>query len=108
MTNKTYDDFADAFYKLKIENGDISYGKISLSIGILESTINALVNRKRANPPSNLVIKKISDFFKVKPQYFYEYRLRQLLEYIDSNREFLDYCLKQINKYKKVITKNDI
>ena len=116
MSNKTYDDFADAFYNLKIENSNISYGKISLSTGILESTINALVNRKRANPPSNVVIKKIADFFKVKPQYFYEYRLRQLLEYIDNNREFLDYCLKQSKNYllkkntnhKKYIIKNDI
>lgn len=101
MTNKTYDDFADAFYKLKKDNGDISYGKISLSIGILESTINALVNRKRANPPSDEIINKIAKYFKIKPEYFYEYRLKKLLEYIDSNREFLDDCLKQARKYKK-------
>ena len=53
MSNKTYEDFANAFYQLKKDNNDVSYGKISLSIGILESTINALANRKRANPPSD-------------------------------------------------------
>ena len=101
MTNKTYDDFADAFYKLKKENGDISYGKISISLGIVESTINALVNRKRANPPSDEMIKKIAKFFSVKPDYFYEYRLKQLIDFINSNREFLDLCLKHSKKYKK-------
>ena len=101
MTKKTYEDFANAFYQLKIDHNDVSYGKISLSVGILESTINALVNRKRAKPPSDKVIKKISDYFKVKPEYFYEYRLKKLLEYIDSNREFLDDCLRQSKKYNK-------
>ena len=102
MTKKTYEDFANAFYQLKKDNGDISYGKISLSVGILESTINALANRKRAKPPSDEVLKKISNYFKVKPEYFYEYRLKKLLEFIDSNREFLDHCLRHSKKYKKV------
>jgi len=101
MSKKDYEDFANAFYQLKIDNNDISYGKISLSIGMLVSTINALVNRKRATPPSDEVIKKIAKFFDVKPEYFYEYRLKKLLEYIDSNREFLDDCIKQSKKYNK-------
>ena len=100
MSKKDYEDFANAFYQLKKDNGDVSYGKISLSIGMLESTINALANRKRANPPSDEVLNKIAKYFKIKPEYFYEYRLKKLLEYIDSNREFLDDCLKQSRKYK--------
>jgi len=59
MSKKTYEDFANAFYQLKIDNNDVSYGKISLSIGVLESTINALVNRKRSRPPTDKVIKKL-------------------------------------------------
>ena len=47
------------------------------------------------------VIKKIADFFNVTSDYFYEYRLNKLLNYIDKNREFLDYSLKQSRKYKK-------
>ncbi len=75
--------------------------KIAMATGILEATINALANRRRANPPSDEVIKKISDFFHVTPDYFYEHRLNKLLCYINNNREFLDYCLKQSKKYKK-------
>ena len=101
MSKKTYEDFANAFYQLKIDNNDVSYGKISLSIGVLESTINALVNRKRSRPPTDKVIKKIADYFNVKPEYFYEYRLKQLLHYIDNNREFMDDCLKQSKKNEK-------
>ena len=101
MSKKSYEDFANTFYQLKVDHDDISYGKISLSVGILESTLNALVNRKRSKPPTDKVIKKIADYFQVKSEYFYEYRLKQLLQYIDSNREFLDDCLKQSKKYKK-------
>ena len=68
---------------------------------MLESTINALANRKRANPPLDEVLNKIAKYFKIKPEYFYEYRLKILLEFIDSNREFLDHCLRQSKKYKK-------
>lgn len=101
MSKKSYEDFANAFYQLKKDHGDISYGKISISTGIVESSINALANRRRSNPPSEIILKKIANFFEIKPEYFYEYRLKQLLEYIDSNREFLDDCLKQTRKYKK-------
>lgn len=72
-----------------------------MATSILEATINALANRRRANPPTDEVIKKIADFFHVTPDYFYEYRLKKLLNYIDKNRDFLDYSLKQTKKYKK-------
>ncbi len=91
MSKKSYEDFANAFYQLKKDNGDISYGKISLATNILEATINALANRRRANPPTKEVLKKIADFFHVTPDFFYEYRLKKLLDYIDNNREFLEY-----------------
>lgn len=101
MSKITYEDFANAFYQLKKDNNDVSYGKISLSVGILESTINALANRKRARPPSDEVLNKIAKYFKIKPEYFYEYRLKKMLKFTDENREFLDDCLKQSKKYKK-------
>lgn len=50
MIKKSYEDFVNAFYQLKKDNGDISYGKISLATSILEATINSLANRHRANP----------------------------------------------------------
>ncbi len=71
-----------------------------MATGILEASINALANRLRAKPPADEVIKKIADFY-ITPDYFYEYRLKKLLEFIDGNREFLDDCLRQSKKYKK-------
>ena len=37
MSKKSYEDFANAFYQLKKDHGDISYGKISISTGIVSS-----------------------------------------------------------------------
>ena len=108
MTKKSYDDFADAFYKLKKENGDISYGKISMATGILEATINALANRRRANPPTKETIDKIAKFFHVTPDYFYEWRLKKLLEFMNEKREFVDYCIRQSKKYKKELPEEEV
>lgn len=96
MKNLSYKDFCDSFYQLKKEKNDISYGKISISTGILEATLNALANRRRANPPTEETIKKISTFFNIPPDYFYEYRLSKLLKIINNNREYLDIILKGI------------
>jgi len=60
MNKKCYEDFANAFYQLKKDNSDISYGKISISTGILESTINALANRRRSKPPSDEILRHFS------------------------------------------------
>ena len=98
---KTYRDFADALFELKKINDDISYGRISQKTGILEATVNALANRRRANPPKEEVMKKLADLFNVEPDYFYENRLNRLLEIMDKDREFVDYCLRQSKKFKK-------
>ena len=99
--DRTYKDFADALYELKKKNYDISYGRIAQKTGILEATINALANRRRANPPSDEVIKKIAECFNVKPDYFYEWRLKRHMEFIDNNRQFLDRCEQESKKYIK-------
>jgi len=100
MIRKTYKDFADALYELKKIHDDISYGRISQKTGILEATVNALANRRRANPPKADVIKKIADLFNVRPEYFYEHRLRKVLDYINNNRKFLDVIERAMRKYK--------
>ena len=107
---KTYKDFADALYELKKINGDISYGRISQKTGILEATVNALANRRRANPPKEEVMKKLADLFNVEPDYFYENRLNKLLEIMDKDREFVDYCLRQYKKFRteSIISKAEI
>jgi hypothetical protein len=40
---------------------------------MVEHTVKALVNRKRAKPHSYEVIKIIAKIFNVKPEYFYDY-----------------------------------
>jgi hypothetical protein len=45
--------------------------------------------------------KEFADFFHVTEDYFYEYRLKRMLEFLDKNREFLDHCEKESRKYKK-------
>lgn len=92
--DRTYKDFSDALFELKKENHDISYGRIAQKTGILEATINALANRRRANPPTDEVIKKVADCFNVRVEYFYEWRLKRFLEYVNENRDFLDHCEK--------------
>jgi transcriptional regulator with XRE-family HTH domain len=99
MSDKTYKDFAEAFYQLKKKNYDISYGRIAQKTGILEATVNALANRRRANPPEDDIMAKIADCFNLTPDYFYEWRLKRFLEFLDENREFLDTCIKMARGY---------
>lgn len=98
--DKTYKDFGEAVYELKKKNYDISYGRIARKTGLLEATVNALINRRRANPPEDEVMKKIADCFNVPPQYFYEWRLKRFLEYLNNNRELLDDCEKTMRKFQ--------
>lgn len=45
-------------------------------------------------------MKKLADLFNVEPDYFYENRLNRLLEIMDKDREFVDYCLRQYKKFR--------
>jgi transcriptional regulator with XRE-family HTH domain len=92
--DRTYKDFCDAFYELKKKNYDISYGRIAKKTGILEATVTALANRRRAHPPADEVIIAIAAAFNVRPDYFYDWRLKRFLEFINENRDFLDNCEK--------------
>ena len=98
--DRSYKDFADAMFELKKANYDISYGRIAHKTGLLEATVNALANRRRANPPSEDVMLKIAECFNVKPEYFYEWRLTKFLKFLDENRDFLDHCEKLKKNYQ--------
>ncbi|GAG73039.1 unnamed protein product [marine sediment metagenome] len=37
----------------------------------------------------------------VEPEYFFEYRLRRLTDFINENRDFLNFCIKQKLIYQK-------
>lgn len=92
--DRTYKDFCDALYELKKKNYDISYGRIAKKTGILEATVTALANRRRANAPDDEIMIKIAEAFNVKPEYFYDWRLKRFLEFVNENRDFLDHCEK--------------
>lgn len=102
MKGKTNLNFDEALYELKLKNDDISYGKIALGTGILECTINALVNRKRTNPPDDEIIIKIAKYFNIDPSYFYEWRKTKFLEFLDTHRDFLDFWPTIAKTYKNI------
>ena len=102
MKNKTYKDFGDAFLELKEIFPDVSYGKIARELEITDSYAWNLPNRRRKSPVPKKILIELAKVFKVKPSYFYEFRLQELLEFININRRFLDYCLRQSKKFKKV------
>jgi len=107
MGKKTYKSFGDAIDELRMGAG-LSYDRLSLEVGIAQSYLYHIVNRRKASAPKNEIIKSLADFFHVDPGYFYEYRLRQLLEFIDQNREFVDYCLRQSKKFNKGNLQKDL
>ncbi len=100
---KTYLDFGVAMDELRKKNG-VSFDTMSFKIGIAQSYLWGLANRRRANMPKDELIEKIADYFSLPPSYFYEYRLKNLLKFIDNNREYLDHCLRQAKRLSKKIS----
>ena len=99
MIKKTYKDFAEAVLELK---GDkVSFDTMGLSIGIAPSYLWNLTHMRKSSPPKDEVIEKIAAFFHVEPEYFYEYRLKKCLEFLDDNREFLDHIDKVKVNWRK-------
>lgn len=105
--DRTYKDFGDALWELKKANHDISYGQISRKSGILEATVTALANRRRANPPNDETIKAIAEVFNVRPDYFYEWRFKRFLEFLNEHRDFLDHCEKVKKGYVPMTKKEE-
>ena len=94
---KTYLDFGVAMDELRKKAG-VSFDTMSFKIGIAQSYLWGLANRRKANMPKEELIEKIADYFQLSPSYFYEWRLRKFLDYIDNNREYLDHCLRQAKR----------
>ena len=93
--NKTYLDFGVAMDELRKKAG-VSFDTMSFKIGIAQSYLWGLANRRRANMPKDELMEKIADYFSLSPSYFYEWRLRKFLDFINENREFLDHCLRTV------------
>ncbi len=101
MINKSYDDFGVAMDKLRVKKG-VSFDTVSFSTRIAQSYLWGLANRRKANLPKDELIQKIADYFQVKPDYFYEYRLKRMLEIVNNEREFLDHCEKEYKKWARL------
>jgi len=87
--NYTIKDFYIAFKDLK-EKQNLSLGQIAIKTGLSKSFLSDIMNKK-VLPPKDEFIEKIDRALGVEPEYFFEYRLRRLNDYINENRDFLDH-----------------
>ena len=95
----THKDFADALFELKQDTG-LSYMQIAVKARLSDTYLINIVNRKNL-APNNENIKKIAKALRIEPEYFFEYRLRRLINLLKSNREYLDLFLKEIRLSQK-------
>ena len=89
--NKIYTikDFYIAFKDLK-EKLNLSLGQIAIKTGLSKSFLSDIMNNK-VLPPKDEFIEKIAKALGVESDYFFEYRLRRLNDFINENRDFLDH-----------------
>ena len=97
VKKKTYLDFGVAMDEIRKIAG-VSFDTMSFKLGIAQSYLWGLAHMRKANLPKYELIEKIANYFHVQPDYFYEYRLKRMLEFLDKNREFLDHCEKESKK----------
>lgn len=99
MIKKSYKDFGETIEELR-QNARISYDTIAFGIRRAQSYVYGICTRRKRLLPTDYQVKEFADFFHVIPEYFYEYRLKKMLEYVDKDRAFLDHCEKELKKYK--------
>ncbi|MBA7561612.1 hypothetical protein ES708_03251 [subsurface metagenome] len=99
--NKNYTDksFHIAFKDLK-EKLNLSLGQISIKTGLSKSFLSDIMNNK-VLPPKDKFIEKIARALGVEPEYFFKYRLRRLIDFINENKDFLNFCIKKKLIYQK-------
>lgn len=100
---KTYKDFGEAMDELR-KKAEVSFDTMSFKLGIAQSYLWGLANRRKANLPKDELMTKIAGYFHVPEEYFHEWRLKRMLEFINANREFLDHCEKESRKFKKGVS----
>lgn len=100
MKRKTYLDFGEAMDELRKKAG-VSFDTMSFKLGIAQSYLWGLANRRKANLPKDELMEKIAGYFHVSTEFFYEWRLKRMLEFINDNREYLDHCEKESKKFGK-------
>ena len=97
--NRTDENFCVAFKDLKGKL-NLSLGQIAIKTGLSKSFLSDIMNNK-VLPPKDEFIEKIARALGVKPDYFFEYRLRRLTDFINENRDFLDDFINKKLKYPK-------
>ena len=97
---KTYKTFGEAVDGLRVE-ADLSYDRFSLGVGIANSYLYHIINRRQKTAPKDDIIKKIATFFHVEPEYCFEYRLRKHVEMLEKTPKLLDKCEELLKKPKK-------
>lgn len=100
MIKKTYKDMGEAIEELR-QNARVSYDTIAFGIRRAQSYVYGICTRRKRQMPTDEQMQEFADFFHVQIEYFYEYRLKRMLEFINKNREFLDHCEKETKKFKK-------
>jgi transcriptional regulator with XRE-family HTH domain len=103
MIKKTYKDFGEAIEELR-QNARISYDTVAFGVRRAQSYVYGICTRRKRLMPSYEQMKEFSDFFHLSENYFYEFRLKRMLEFLNANREFLDHCEKEAKKYKKGVS----
>lgn len=98
--DKTYKDFGEAVEALRQERR-ISYDTVAFGIRHPQSYVYGICTRRKRTLPTYEQMQEFADFFQVQPDYFYEWRLKKMLEFIDKNREFLDIVERESKKYIK-------
>ena len=99
MVKYSYKDFGLAIEELR-EKADVSYDTIAFGIQRAQSYVYGICTRRTRNLPKYEVMEDFAKFFHVSPTYFYEYRLRKAIDYINKNRKFLDVVERAIKKHK--------
>ena len=97
--NRTGENFCVAFKDLK-EKLNLSLGQIAIKTGLSKSFLSDIMNNK-VLPPKDEFIEKIARALGVEPEYFFEYRLRRLTDFINENRDFLDEFINKKLSYPK-------
>lgn len=97
--NRTDKNFCVAFKNLK-ETLNLSLGQIAIKTGLSKSFLSDIMNNK-VLPPKDEFIEKIARALGVEPDYFFEYRLRRLTDFINENRDFLDDFINKKLSYPK-------
>lgn len=97
--NRTNENFHIAFKDLK-EKLNLSLGHIAIKTGLSKSFLSDIMNNK-VLPPKDEFIERIALVLEVEPDYFFEYRLRRLTEFIRENRDFLDEYMERKLEYER-------